>query len=101
MMLLYFAACGGGDYGLAAAFLDLLADGRTVVALVAEHLLGIVINFVHQCRKGGDIVGLARRDHDADRQALCIGAGIDLGREAAARTAERIALGAPFPPAAQ
>ena len=37
----------------------------------------------------------------ADRQALGVGAGVDFGREAAARTAERIALDPPFPPAAQ
>jgi len=41
-------------------------------------------------------VGLAGRDHDADGQALGIGACIDLGREAAARTAERVTLGPPL-----
>jgi len=46
-------------------------------------------------------VSLAGRDDDADGQALGVGACIDLGRVAAARTAERVTLGSPFPPAAQ
>ena len=80
---------------------DVPANGFAVVALVAEHRFGIAVDLVHQYRNGGDIVGLAGRDHDADRQALSVGAGVDLGREAAARTAERVTLGSPFPPAAQ
>ena len=64
------------------------ANGFAIVALVSEHLFGIAVDVVHQRRNGGDIVGLAGRDHDADRQTFGGGAGIDLGREAAARTAD-------------
>jgi hypothetical protein len=73
--------------------------GFAIVALVAKHLFKIAVDIVHH--NGDDIVGLAGRDHDADGQALGVGACIDLGREAAARTAERVTLGSPFPPAAQ
>jgi hypothetical protein len=44
---------------------------------------------------------LPRREDDPDREAFCVGARVDLGREPATRTAERVALGSPFPPAAQ
>ena len=99
--MLYPAARDAWDHGLTAASLDVLANGFAIVALVSEHLFGIAVNIVHQRWSGGDIVGLAGRDHDADGQTLGVGACIDLGREAAARTAERVTLGSPFPPAAQ
>ena len=99
--MLYFPARQAWDHGRAPALLDVLANGFAVVSLVAEHLLGIAVDVVHQGGICGDIVGLAGRDLDANRQAFCIGAGVDLGREAAARTAERVAPGPPFPPLAQ
>lgn len=99
--MLYLSGRDTWDHGFTTALLDVLANSFAVVAFIAEHLFRIAIDVVHQCWNGGDIVDLAGRDHDADRQALNIGAGIDLGREAAARTAERVALAAPFPPAAQ
>jgi len=94
--MLYLSAGDAGDHGLTPALLDVLANGFAIVALVAKHLFGIAVDIVHQRRNGGDIVGLAGRDHDADGQALGIGACIDLGREAAERTAERVTLGPPL-----
>src|SRR5215467_2907375 len=99
--MLYFPRCGARDCGFPTSLLNLVANGFAVVALVAEHLFWIAVDLLHQGRKGGDIVRLPGRNHDADRQALGVGAGVDLGREAAARTTERIAFGPPFPPAAQ
>jgi hypothetical protein len=99
--MLYFPGRGAGDFSFTTALLNLVANGLAVVALVTEHLVGITVDLLHQGREGGDIVRLPRRNHDADRQALRVGAGVDLGREAATRTAERVALGPPFPPAAQ
>jgi hypothetical protein len=64
--------------------LDIPANGFAVVSLVAEHLFGIAVDIVHQGRIGGDIVGLAGGDYDADWEALGIGTGIDFGREATA-----------------
>src|SRR6478672_9960154 len=94
--MLYLSAGDAGDHGPTPALLDVLANGFAIVALVAKHLFGIAVDLVHQRRNGGDIVGLAGRDHDADGQALGIRACIDLGREAAARTAERVTLGPPL-----
>ena len=99
--MLYLSARDARDHGSAATALDILANGFAVVAFVAKHLLGIAVDLVHQRLNGGHVVDLAGRDHDADGQALSVSARIDLGREAAARTAERVALGSPFPPAAQ
>jgi hypothetical protein len=76
-------------------------DSLAVVSPVAEHLIGIAVDLLHQGREGGDVVRLPGRDDDPDRQARGVGAGVDFGREAAARTTERVALGPPFPPAAQ
>ncbi len=98
--MLYFSVRGAGDFRFTAALRDFTADCFAVIALVTEHLFGIALDLLHQRRKGGDIVRLASRNHDANRQALGVGAGADFGREAAARTTERVALGPPFPPAA-
>ena len=99
--MLYFPGRGAGDCGFPTTLLNLVADGFAVVALVTKHLFGIAVDLLHQGRKSDDIVRLPRRNHDTDRQALGVGAGVDLGREAAARTTERVALCPPFPPAAQ
>src|SRR5262245_48058365 len=99
--MLYFPACCAGDGGFATVFLNLIANGFAVIALIAEHLFGIAVDVLHQGRKRGDIVRLPRRDHDADWQAFSISTSVDFGGEAAARTAERVALSSPFPPAAQ
>lgn len=99
--MLYFSGRGARDFSFPTAMLNLIANGLAVVALVTEHLVRITVDLLHQSREGGDVMRLSRRNHDADRQAIGVGARVDLGREAAARTAERVALGPPFPPAAQ
>jgi len=99
--MLYFPARQAWDHRLATALPDIPANGFAVVSLIAEHLFGIAVDVVHQGRIGGDIVSLARRDLDANRETVGIGAGVDLGREAATGTTERVARGPPFPPPAQ
>jgi hypothetical protein len=42
----------------------------------------------------------ARRDDKAEREAFFIGAGVNLARKAAARTAKSLPLSPPFAPAA-
>ena len=44
---------------------------------------------------------LARRQDDADRQALTVGAKVDFGREATKRAAKTLVLSPPFAPSAQ
>jgi hypothetical protein len=99
--MLYFSRRRARDRGLTTALLDIATDSLAVVSPVAEHLIGIAVDLLHQGREGGDVVRLPGRDDDPDRQARGVGAGVDFGREAAARTTERVALGPPFPPAAQ
>src|SRR5580704_13974968 len=57
--MLYFPARQACDHGLATTLLDIPSNGLAVVSLIAEHLLGIAVDIVHQGRIGGDIVGLA------------------------------------------
>jgi len=68
--MLYFPGCGAGDCGLPTSLLNLTANGFAVVAFVTEHLFRVAVDLLHQGRKGGDIVRLPGRNHDADRQAL-------------------------------
>ena len=77
--MLYFPGCSAGDCGFTTAFLNVVADGFAVVALVTEHLFRIAVDLLHQGRKRGDIVCLPRRNYNADRQTLGIGAGVDFG----------------------
>jgi hypothetical protein len=37
--MLYFPGCSAGDCGFTTAFLNVVADGFAVVALVTEHLV--------------------------------------------------------------
>jgi hypothetical protein len=95
--MLYFSRRRAWDRGRTTALLDIATDSLAVVSPAAEHLIGIAVDLLHQGREGGDVVCLPGRDYDPDRQPR----GVDFGREAAARTTERVALGPPFPPAAQ
>ena len=65
--MLYFPARQAWDHGRAPALLDISANGFAVVSLVADYLLGIAVDVVHQGRIGRDIEGLAGRDLDANR----------------------------------
>ena len=88
-----------GDDGRDASLLEVGADGVAVVALVGEHrgrrrrVLG------HQVVVGGHVGGLARRHDEADGEPFRIRSGMNLGREAAARTADSNAMNPPLPPA--
>ena len=65
--MLYFPGCSAGDCGFTTAFLNVVADGFAVVALVTEHLFRIAVDLLHQGRKRGDIVCLPGRNYNADR----------------------------------
>jgi hypothetical protein len=65
--MLYFPVRQARDHSRTTAPLDILTNGLAVVSLIAEHLLGIAVDIVHQSRIGGDVVDLAGRDLDADR----------------------------------
>jgi len=66
-----FVACAGSHVVTPAV--------RKRLGLVTEHLFRITVDLLHQGRKRGDIVCLPGRNHNADRQTLGTGAGVDFG----------------------
>ena len=67
----------------------------------------LVLVVAEPAPRGAELVDRRRaerlpgRQDDPDRQALAIGAKVDLGREATARAAKTLVLSPPFAPAAQ
>lgn len=78
----------------------ILADGVAVVAAIAKQCLRAILVQVHQLFIGRRVVRFARREDEAEREPVAVGAGVNLAREAAARTAKSLALSPPFAPAA-
>ena len=73
----------------------------THVTLIAEHPVGIAIVKLHQRIIAFDFVRLAACHIEGQRVAFGVGAEVDFGREAAARTAKcLLILIPPFTPAA-
>ena len=91
-----------GDDGTDAARARRLAIGLAVVAFVADGgARGDLGAEVEQDRKVRAVGGLSGGEVEGDGQAAEIGFEVDLGREAAARAAERLALLPPLAPAAE
>lgn len=57
----------------------MIEDGVGIVALVGEHRLRAAI--AEQCDGLGAVVGLAARQHEAQRQPQRVGEQVDLGRQ--------------------
>jgi hypothetical protein len=76
---LYFPDRGAGAFGFTTALRNVIVDGFAIVCLVTQHLFGIAVDLLHQCRKGDDIMRLPRRNQDGDRQTLDVDAGVDFG----------------------
>ena len=91
----------GGDFGLATAITNILADGIAVVAAVSEQDARVAVTLIHQFGVGGAVVRLAQRQRQADRQAMAVGAQVDFGREATARASKTLTVSPSFAPAAQ
>jgi len=72
------------------AFLELLDEGIRVIPLVADE--GARLDLVEKRRGLSDIGRLPRRQRQRDRVAECIDDGVDLRRQAAARTADGLVL---------
>ncbi len=90
----------GRNVGCGAMRLDFLAYGVGVVTLVALDDSGPFELFEQGVGRGA-IGNLAASQQEGNRAAAYVGQGVDLGRAAAARTADRLALLPPFPPEAQ
>ncbi len=96
------AVAFGRDHGLDIGLGDLFADGVGIVTTICEEGLDLVADHAEQRRKAMHIVGLARRQYEAEREAPGIASGVELGGEAAARSAKRLGFLSPlFMPTAQ
>jgi hypothetical protein len=96
-----------GDHRTDAASAQVLPRGPARKSLVAGHparpeagtaTLAADRAGIEQGRKLRAVVPLAAAQLESDRLAIALGADVDLGREAAARAAERLLLNPPFSP---
>ncbi len=71
-----FAQSFGRDIGQAAAIRDIISEPVGIISFVAKHhSAGLDIS--KQFSGGLDVVRVARRDHELDRQAMPIGQTVD------------------------
>lgn len=96
---LLLAVALGRDVGRGAVGGDLFEDGASVVAAVGDRVAGRS-EPGQQRRHGGLVGGLAWAEQDAQRQAVGIDDGVDLGRQSAARSSDGVIRTPFFPPAA-
>ena len=81
---------------------NLLADGVCVIAFVGEQSLDPAGDHPEQGSKALRVVGLSGRQYEAERSAFRVTARMELGGEAASRSAKRLGLLSPlFMPTAQ
>ena len=91
---------GRGNHGLGLALGQQAAQMIGVVALVGDQPADWSGTIEE---RGGDrdVVDIARCQHQDARPALIVGQRVELARPAAARGADRLEEGPPFPPAAE
>lgn len=89
---------GGGDDGSGSPEREVSAKLQRIIANVAEQTPfggqrfdGVV--------GGGDVGNIAGRQVEAEQPPVAVGDRVDFGRPATARTADRLRLRPPFPPA--
>jgi hypothetical protein len=83
---------GNDDRG--AAFGNPLGEMVRVIAFVGDG--GFGVDAVDQIMGKGDVVALARRADQANRQTERLGGGVDLGAQAAARPAQALGIRPPL-----
>ena len=98
--MLDLAASLGRDFRLRAAVAGVLSQPIAVITPVAEQYTRVTVALVHEIVVGRHVVRFAGRQHETDGQPLGVAPKVELGREAAARTAKSRALSPPLPPAA-
>ena len=84
------------DDGFDACAGDLLANGVCVIAPICQEGLYAVCDHAEQRSEALHIVCLARRQNEAERAALSIASGVELGGEAAARSTQSLCLLSPL-----
>lgn len=87
------------DVGGAACGLDEFDDAAREVSSIGEDIAAQA-EPLEQGRRGRLVGGLARRQHQAHRQAVAIDDGMDLGAQSAARSSDGVIRTPFFPPAA-
>jgi hypothetical protein len=90
----------GRDHRQDAAHQQLLPDPVRVVAHVADQAARAGGEVLDQSREGAGLVRLAGREDQGERQAARVAAQVELGREPATGTAQRLVLLPPLAPAA-
>jgi hypothetical protein len=93
------AVAAGRDVSLAPGLAHQVEDRLSVVAAVGDERPG-GRQVGQQGWSEGLVGGLARRDDEADGQALLVDDGVDLGRQSAMRTADGVIFAPFLPPAA-
>ena len=86
----------GAEYGLHVVGTQSFAQPAGIKSLVADQ--GQAVDAGHESVKAGDVVPLARQEHEADQIAERIYDDRDLRRQAAARFADGLILSPPFAP---
>jgi hypothetical protein len=89
-----FTVALGRNDDLGAAFGDLFGKMVGIVSLVGNGRIGV--DTVDQVMGKGDAVALSGRGDQADRQAECLGGGVDLGAQATARPAQALGMSPPL-----
>lgn len=77
-----------------------VAQGVGVVALVGQDIAGVGCAG-EQGRSDGDVGDVSGREDQGEGTPDDVGKGVNLGRLAAARGADRLDFGPPFPPKAE
>lgn len=90
------AAAFGRNDGLHAGGGYLGADGVGIVATIGKEGFDAIADHPEKRREAMNIVRLAGRHDEAERPALAVATSVELGGEAAARTAEPLRLLGPF-----
>lgn len=97
---LAFAVGSTGDDGDGSCFSQRSAQGVGVVALVGQDVASPG-RAGEQGRGDGDVRDVAGREDQGKGAAGDVGEGVDLARLAAARRADTLDFGPPFPPKAE
>ena len=89
-----------GDDRHGAGLAERAAQAVGVVALVRQNVAGAA-GAGQELRCDGDVRDVPRRELQREGSADDVGENVDLGRLAAARGADRLSFGPPFPPKAE
>lgn len=89
---------GRGDMRRCAAGSDEFEQRVGIVAAISDNVVALQTG--QQIRCGAQVVGLAGRQHEADRQTVLIDERVDLGAQSATRTADGVIFAPFLPPAA-